>query len=323
MTANGTVPVVSPVADPPRSGTLEARASFVLKILAGTNAVGVVFAMLPESTPHATLHTLVFNVAAGLLTALYLVVAFALDRREPWAVAVVRPLLAVVAAGGLGVVAIALAGGRVRIPFELLLALWPWLGPADATPLPSFTRRSVGLFAAAVGMTGVILFGAPVFAWGGVLDVQEPDLRAALDVDCGALGSGPPESISVGYDWSWTRSALLPSGLDMVVVGWTGADGEDRPLYLLGEANAAGAGITSGLAGALSRSMADQAASESKGSWRWLVDLREHGVEPGHIELVLDLARAAPPDPEPVTIKATYIHVGLWRKDAASITCTW
>lgn len=323
MTANGSVPVVSPVAEPPRSGTLEARASLALKILAGTNAAGVVFAMLPESTPHATLHTLAFNVAAGLLTVLYLVVAFALDRREPWAVAVVRPLLAVVAAGGIGIVAIALTGGRVRIPYELVLAVWPWLGPADSTPLPTFMRRSAGLLGAAVAMTGVILFGAPVFAWGGVLDVQEPDLRTTLAVDCGTPGTGPPESISVDYDWSWTRSALLPSGLDMVVVGWTGADGEDRPLYLLGQANAAGAGITSGLAGALSRKMADQAASESRGSWRWLVDLRKHGVEPGHIDLELDLARESAPEPEPVTIKATYVHVGLWRKDAASITCTW
>lgn len=323
MTAEPSVTALPPVHEPPRSGTLEARASLALKLLAGINVAGVVFAMLPESVPHAALHTLVFNLAAGGLATVYFVVAFALDRSEPWAVAAIRPLLAVVAAEGIAVVLIAFAGGRVRIPFEVALAAWPWLGPADATPLPGLARRGTGTLATAVGLTVLLLFGAPVFAWGGVFDVHETELHAALDVDCGTPGSGPPASITMTYDWSWTTSALVPSGLDMVVVGWTGADAKDRPLYLLDEAGAQGVGIESGRAGVLSQSMADQAASESRGSWRWLVDLRKRGVEPGRIELTLARAADAPPMPDPLTIKATYVHVGIWRKDAESVTCTW
>jgi len=69
--------------------------------------------------------------------------------------------------------------------------------------------------------------------------------------------------------------------------------------------------------------MADQVARESQGSFRWALPLNEQRFASGHIELVLRRAQAAPPDPAPLTVTASYVHLGLWRHAAATITCSW
>jgi hypothetical protein len=306
----------------PPSRSLEDRASLVLKILAVVNVAGVVLAMIPGSVPKSALHAVMFNLAAAGLAILYLLEAMALDRGRPWAVTAVRPLLVVVAASGLYALAVALGEGKLRLPFDALLAIWAWLGPAGS-PRPRPDRRSILLLGAALGLVAVVLFGGKVFGWGGLLDAHAADLRASVHADCGPPGAGPPERIRVVYDWSWTSTSPFPNELDIVVLGWTGVDADGKALYLLGDAAVPEAGIYSGRRRKPAMEMATRAASESQGSWQWGVELGEHGITPGHIEQELARARDDPPQPGPLTIRATYVHLGLWRIDAPSVTCSW
>ena len=307
----------------PSSGSLEARASLALKILAVLGVFSVVLAMFPGVIPVSTLHTVMVTGAAAALAAVCVAEAIGLDHRRPWAVAAVRPLLILLAASGLLWSLVAFGEGRIRIPFEVGLSIWAWLGAPDATPIASQDRRSVATIGAATALIALMSFGQPLFGWGGILDVHEPDLRASLAADCAAPGAGLPDTITITYDWAWDARSPLPSGSDIGVVGWTGADAEGHPLYVIADIPETGFGVRSGFGGYPSTSMAAQVARESTGSFRWGIDLSEQELKPGRVSLKLMRAREIPPGPNPLTITATYIHLGLWRHDAPQVICSW
>ena len=306
----------------PRDGSLEYRAALVFKILAGINAAGVVLAVFPPITPVSTLHTLAFNVAAAALAVLYWFVGRGLDRKAPWAVAAVRPLLGIVAVAGVYAVVVGFGEGKLRIPFEVLLAGWALLGPPDAMPLPRLSSRSLAALAGALALLAVLAFGHTVFGWGGALDVREPDLDAGLTATCGEPGGAMPPTIDVSYEWTWTRTSPIPNGVDMVVLGWTGADSEGRPLYVIGRIPENAAGIRAGLEGYPSAEMSKAISAESEGKYRWAIELTRQQLAAGRVDLELRFARDEVPETGTLVLKATYIHLGLWREDT-TITCTW
>ena len=84
-----------------------------------------------------------------------------------------------------------------------------------------------------------------------------------------------------------------------------------------------GSGIYSGQAGFPSTAMATEIGRESGASFRWAVDLTERGYAPGSIELTLRRPRGDPAGPNAATFSATYVHLGIWRSDAARVTCSW
>jgi hypothetical protein len=309
--------------EPPRPGSLEARASLALKGLAFINIAGVVLAEFPPPLPVSFLHTVAFNAAAAVLAVLQLVEARALDRRRPWAVSAARPLLVVLIATGLGATLVGVGEGWIRIPFESLLAIWALFGRADPTLIRRADRRSWSLVPAVAVVVAMMLVSEPVFGWGGKLDVRRSDLQASVTADCATSGTGPPTTITVTYDWAWTRTSPLPNGLDIVVLGWSGNDAAGRPVYLFDNDPQPSGGIYPGRRAYPSLDMATLVASESPASWSWGIELDEQGLRPGHIELDLRRARDAPPDPAPLVITATYIHLGLWRSEPATFTCTW
>lgn len=312
----------------PSEGSREARGSLALKALAALNMAGVVLALFSPKTPVATLIVLLFNVGAAFLALVYFAVAIGLDRNRSWAIAALRPLLILVAAVGCCTLVAGFAGGRIRIPFDVAIALWALLAPTDVKPFPKLSPRSVGLVAATVPLFSLMLFAEPLGGWGGALDVHQPDLQASLQVDCPAPGSGSagsslPATIALRYDWSWGSATMLPSGTDIVVLGWSGADAGGHPLYVVKDIPAAGGGVYAGLTGYPSTEMADVIARESGGSFRWAIPLDEQQLAPGRIDLTLRLARDAPQGPQPLVVTATYIHDGIWRADAPKITCSW
>lgn len=312
-----------PYSEGPAPGSLEARASLALKGLAVIYIAGAVFALIPESVPGPNLLAVTFNLAAVALAVLYLVMARAIDQGSPWAIAAIRPTLLLVAIAGLASIVVAVSGGTQRVPYDVLVAIWAWRGEPYVQPGPRPERRDVLAIGGVAVLLAAMLLAEPLTGWGGLADVHEPDLEAAIHLDCGAQAAGPPASISIGYDWSWRSTTLLPSGGDIVVIGWTGADAEGRPLFVLGETPLPGAGIYMGRDGYPSTTMAGQAASESPGSFRWAIDLSEQRLQPGHIELRLMRTRAAAPDHGSETVGATYVHLGVWRHDAAKVTCSW
>lgn len=308
----------------PSAGSREARGSLALKALAALNAAGVVLALFSPLTPVATLLVLLFNVGAAVLVVLYLVVAIGLDRNRPWAVAALRPLLLLVAVVGGCTLVAGLIGGRIRIPFDVALAVWALLGPSDVKPAPRQSARSVGLVVMAVPMLALMLFALPLGSWGGQLDVHEADLQAALAVDCGPSGGGIPAEVTLHYDWSWRSAALLPSGTDIVVVGWTGADANGHPLYTIGDIPPNETGIYPALAGYPSTDMANAIAKETTASFRWAIVVEEQQLQPARIDLTLNRApHLTLSGPQSMVVTASYIHDGVWRHDAQKVTCNW
>jgi hypothetical protein len=175
---------------------------------------------------------------------------------------------------------------------------------------------------ASVALIAMVLAGQPVFGWGGYFDVHERDLSPSLVVDCGTPGAALPERIAVAYTWSWSRGTLLANEDDVVVIGWNGDDAERHPLYVLDDAPEAGDGIHLGSAGGVSATMMHEVGGSWRGSLHWVIDLSVRGIRAGRIELVLVRAVEQPAEPEPLTVGASYIHLGVWRH-ASAVTCSW
>lgn len=307
----------------PDPGTLEARGSIALKVLAFLDMGAVVLALFPGPVELSNLLVVSFQLAETAMAAIFVAVALALDRRRPWAVAAVRPLLIVVAVAGAWSLIATLAEGKIKVPFDVVLAGWALLGPANERPIPRPARRSAAVVGGTIALATAVVFAPQVFDWGGILDVHEPDLQATLRVDCGPAADGPPASLTFTYDWSWSRSTPLPNGNDIVVVGWTGADAQGRPLYVIDDIPDTGPGVYSGRSGYPSLEMANEVAAESHGSFRWLVALGQQQLRPGHVELVMQRPREVPSGSVTLKVTMTYVHLGLWRHDAPSVTCSW
>ena len=204
----------------PAAGSLEARASLALKLLAAINAVGVILAMFSPLVPVSNLFAVAFGAAGAGLAVLYVVVARALDRRRPWAVTAVRPLLVcLVVSGGYSVLVTAFGWGTSRVPFEGILAVWALLGRRDATLSGGEGRKAVALVLGAVALLATMAFAQPIFGWGGFVDVHERDLDATLTVECGDAGAGMPDGIVIRYDWSWRYQSPYPNERDIIVIG--------------------------------------------------------------------------------------------------------
>lgn len=306
----------------PESGTLEARAALGLKLLAVLNTAGLVLAMFPGITPEATLYRVITSLAGGALGVVYAAEAIGIDRRREWANAALRPLLVIMAIFGVFALVLGLQAGHVRIPFETLAAVWAFLGPRDAPRTPRPDGRSFGVLAAAAAFVVIQGFAAPLFGWGGTFDVHAEDLRPTLAASCQASTGGLPEKLTLTYEWSWSRGTGMPSGTDLIVLGWKGADTEGRPLYVLDGIPEEQQGIYPGRAGGISTDMADAVAKELKGSsYRWAVVLEEQQLASGSVRLALHLARPDAAPAEPLTVSGTYVHAGLWRSDAPRVTC--
>jgi hypothetical protein len=310
------------VGEGPDAGSVEARAALVFKVMAGIGVCGIVLALIPDSLPNSALLTLAFNLATGLISFLYFLEARGIDRGRPWALAAARPMLVALGAWGAYAAAAGFGQGFVRIPFELAFAVWAFLGDRAAVPPPRPVARSFGLIVAAIPLLGTMAFGYLVFGWGGLLDPDERDLVASLQVDCGDPGAGPPAEIPVSFDWSWSSRAPLPNEVDTLVIGWSGDDAEGRPLYIYEQSAATDPSIRSGQRGALGRSLVEEARAESAAGFHWAVDLSRRDYEPGQVTLTLRLANENPSGTPSLTVRASYVHLGIWRSETA-VSCTW
>lgn len=297
------------------------RASLTLKVLAVIYVLGVVFAGLPGSVPTSLLETVAFNLFAVGLAAVFVVVALALDRRQPWAISTVRMLLALLFVWGAYMFVALLLEGKFRIPTTMLVAGFALFMAAGDWPAMKLNVRGGGVIVMVAALCGLQTASPSLFGWGGTFDVHQNDLHATLAVDCGA--GDPPEQLVITYDWSWSASALLPNDEDQIVLGWNGDGADGRPMYvaidLPDQSDGFYIGISSGASGPL--------ANRVKAAWRGVflvrLDLHKLEIRPGRLEFVLTRTAARPAEGQTLTLGATYIHSGVWQKDAPTVTCTW
>jgi hypothetical protein len=124
-------------------------------------------------------------------------------------------------------------------------------------------------------------------------------------------------------DWTWTTWRPLPSGVDVIVIGWDGNDGAGKVQYFTGTTpDPPDDGIQPAFRAYPSLEMAKSVMAETRSHVVWGLKLEEQDYQPGHVEVMLDLVNDAPGG-EPLRITATYIHEGAWRVDSATITCAW
>lgn len=306
----------------PEGGSLEARASIVFKVIGVIGIAGAIFSILPDSFPNSALLTVAFNLATVLVSGLYFVQARGLDKGRPWAYAAVRPMLVLLGAWGAYAFFAGLIEGILRIPFELAMVVWAFLGAKGPIRAQTLSGPSLGIVIATVPLLIVMAFGYVVFGWGGLLDVDPPDLTATIRVDCGDPGADPPAEIPVVYEWAWARGAPLPNEVDTLFIGWTGNDAEGHPLYIFGRHPESDPTIRSGQRGTLGRELLEEARGTTPG-FQWAVDLYRRGYQPGRVDLTLRLASENPTGPRSLTVRAWYIHLGEWQSEAQPVTCTW
>jgi hypothetical protein len=333
---------VAPVVAEADPGLFEHRAMLAFRALAAIYVVGIVLAFFPEPDTISLLLALTFNAAALVLAITYYVIQRGLRYLQPWAVAVARPVLILIILEDLAVLVMSVAEGRIRLPIATVIAGWALLGRAGVKPIPWPRVFSWVVLGLAAPMLAVLVFARPLFGWGGVLDVQQRDLVARVTASCAATGDTaggttagganaggaaatagvPPSTIRLTYDWAWRKGTPVPSGLDVVVIGWTGDDAQGRPLYLLGPSLPTPAGIYDGRRRFPSLEMGNAVAAQSRGSWQWGIELDEFGIQPGRIEVDLQRAREATPGSQPLRIMVSYVHLGLWHVDEP-VTCSW
>ena len=162
--------------------------------------------------------TVTFNAAAAVLAVALPRRGVGLDRRRPWAVAAVRPLLVLLIAFGVYTSwRSPAAAGTIRMPFDGLLAVWALLGPggrqADRRGRASEACRCAGRGGRPL-LAAMALRRSQLFGWGGPFDVHEPDL-AGVDrsVDCGAPRRGvPPDDHACRTTGPGRATSPLPNG---------------------------------------------------------------------------------------------------------------
>src|SRR5688572_22063234 len=297
------------------------RASLTLKILAVIYVLGIIFAGLPGAVPTSLLETVVFNIFAAALAVVFVVVALALDRRQAWAMSTIRLLLALLVVWGAYMFVSLLLADKVRIPTTMLVAGFGLFMPADDWPPMRLSVRGGAVLVTIAALLGLQTASPALFGWGGYFDVHQNDLHATLVVECGT--AGPPEELVVAYEWSWSRTTLLANDEDQVVIGWNGDGVDGRPMYVAIDLPDQSDGVYLGVSSGASGPMASQVAASWRGVFMMRLDLHKLEVRPGRIEAVLVRTAAQPAQEQSLTLGASYIHAGVWRNDAPTVTCTW
>jgi len=297
------------------------RASLTLKVLAVIYVLGIIFAGLPGAVPTSLFETVAFNLFAAALAVLYVLVARALDQGRPWAVSAIRPLLWLLVVWGAYTFVSLLLAGKFRIPTTMLVAGLALFMPADDWPAMRLSVRGGGVFVMVAALCGLQTASPSLLGWGGYFDVHESDLNAALVVDCGT--AGPPEQLVISYEWSWSRTTLLPNDEDQIVIGWNGDGADGRPMYVAIDLPDQSDGVYLGVSSGASGPMASQVAATWRGVFMMRLDLHKLEIRPGRIEAVLVRTAAQPSEQQRLTLGAAYIHSGVWRKDVPTVTCSW
>lgn len=151
-----------PGADPLRPYRAWATVLFAILAIVGI-LVGVVVLGSPTGVPPATLAVAIAPALLGIVVLLVLV--FALGRVDPWAVHAIQPICLVLIVAGVVRSLVALSGGEISIPLEVIGALMVLTRDHRAALLPPLDGSGRRTVMVVVGLMIVVqvlpLIGVP------------------------------------------------------------------------------------------------------------------------------------------------------------------
>jgi hypothetical protein len=288
-----------PPVDGPSRESRAATAFFLVGIFGLVASLFVVGSIFQTARP---VHGIVALAGAWLGMLATLAAAFGLTSGRRWAIAVATPMLALMVILGFVEVIVAFTHNTLQIPIGAFVAMWalraPFRTPID--PIRGAPRP---------GIAGVVVLGAMLLAtgWplvspvllvsGGPLIVAEDALQPNLVVTCDGAPGSAPATITVAYDWRWSRAEPFAGGLDSVALAayTTVEDGE--PAFAIDSIDPATAGIWQ------SEIMIFEPLGVVFG-----INLADTRFEPASVSMHLISVQADPPAHGSVLIQATYLH---------------
>lgn len=245
-----------------------------------------------------------------------LAIAIGVASSRRWATAVTTPLLGLLVVTGVIEVFFALTRSTLEIPVGALLAIWAFRAPlraaADLPPI----RQSWSVVGAVV-IGAMVLFTAwplitPVLVQaGGPLVVGKDALQPSLVLTCTGAPKAPPATVTVRYDWRWSRSEPWVTGTDSLTLEAYTRVGEGSGGYALDMSGPTSAGIWD----------SDVIIGEPVGGV-FGIDLSQAGFDPGYVALTLDSLGTPQFGHGSIDARATYLHAPV-DPSGPRVASTW
>jgi hypothetical protein len=264
---------------------------------------------------------------ALLGTVAMLAAAYGLASGRGWAIVVATPMLLLLVLAGVIEVVEALTHNTIDIPLGALLAVWALLAPVRTPVDPTQGSRTWGVAGTLVLAAMVVSTAWPIVSplllqSGGPFVVAEDALQPSLFLTCNGAPDAPPTSVTIRYDWRWSRTEPWAAGTDTItLVAYSSVEEDGSASYVL-------EGSTQGSAGTW---QSDIMISEPQGVV-FGIDLTQAGFEPGSVGIGLQPAGPLPSGPGSIDVQATYLHAPIdtsgpnaasaWRV-RSQMSCEW
>jgi hypothetical protein len=230
------------------------------------------------------------------------VAAFGIAWGRPWAIAIATPMLVVILVAAVVDFAIAFSHSTINLPITALLAVWALRAPLRVSAGATTVSRSGGFTGALVFVALLLSTGWPVLSPlllqnGGPFIVAEDALQPSLLLTCHGAPDVAPASVTVEYDWRWSKAEPWAAGNDTITLeAYTTID-EDASGYAIDVSGTMTAGITE----------ADILIFEPKGAV-FGIDLGQAGYAPGSVGISLQQAGEPTSPHGSIQVQATYLH---------------
>lgn len=227
--------------------------------------------------------------------------AYGLSQGRGWAAAVATPMLVLLVVAGAIETVVALTRSTINIPIGALLAVWALRAP----------MRTVGASGGspAWGAAGLLAFGGMLVsaAWpivspllvrdGGPFVVAASSLQPSLKLTCPGTPAAAPSTVTVTYDWRWSRAEPWAAGIDTITL----------VAYVDGAEDSAGYTIDVTTRGSAGTHQSDLMIFDPQGVV-FGVDLAQAGFAPGSVGFGLNSSSEGASANGSIDIQATYRH---------------
>ncbi len=259
--------------------------------------------------------------ATPLGVAALLAAIWGLGELHPWSRPLALGMLCILVAGG--VVQIVMKLPTIHFPLEAIAAVFVLRTAADGQGSQPLTGRDRRI---AVALSGLFLLSTawPLVSSAALRPGASPfavgpeALKLSVAVDCrDATGEA---GILATVRWTWRDRDLLPGSTDGLFLAWTASVDEETPSYDQ-DASILPVGLWPG-----SGSPASALIQPLEGAWAgrsttFGMDVARAGQTDAEVIVVLRPSSGRPHGS--VVVRATYVHLDRWQRDAEDRACSW